>query len=71
MKISPTIIEPKTIRHITKNGYKLYNCKEIYRFSGVGNSQADANRVAMEWLRTNSPYGPTSGFEVLPVMGEA
>jgi hypothetical protein len=25
MKISPTIIEPKTIRHINKNEYKLYN----------------------------------------------
>lgn len=41
---------------------------EIYRFSGVGNVQADANNVAMAWLRRN-PQQMQSGVEVLPVMG--
>jgi hypothetical protein len=43
--------------------------EEVYRFSGVGNSQSDANRVAASWLRQNG-YGVSGeGFEVLPVMG--
>jgi hypothetical protein len=43
--------------------------EEVYRFSGVGNSQSDANRVAAFWLRQNG-YGVSGeGFEVLPVMG--
>ena len=29
------------------------NDREIYRFSGVGNRQDDANRIAMAWLRQN------------------
>jgi hypothetical protein len=44
--------------------------REIYRFSGVGNSQSDANRVAMDWLRRN-PRHLQGGVEVLPVMGAA
>ena len=43
---------------------------EIYRFSGVGNSQSDANRVAMQWLRDH-PEHMQSGAEVLPIMGDA
>ena len=47
----------------------LPNGREVYRFSGVGNSQSDANRVAAFWLRQNG-YGVSGeGFEVLPVMG--
>jgi hypothetical protein len=42
--------------------------REIYRFSGVGNNQGDANRVAMDWLRRN-PQRMQAGVEVLPVMG--
>ncbi len=42
--------------------------EELYRFSGVGNSQADANRVAGQWVRTNSIAVP---IEVYPVMGAA
>ncbi len=30
--------------------------QELYRFSGIGNSQADANRVAADWLRQNAPW---------------
>jgi hypothetical protein len=40
----------------------------IYSFSGVGNNQGDANRVAMDWLRRN-PQRMQAGVEVLPVMG--
>jgi hypothetical protein len=43
---------------------------EIYRFGGVGNSQRDANRVAIDWLSRN-PQQMTPGVEVLPVMGPA
>ena len=43
---------------------------EIYRFSGVGNSQSDANRVALLWLRDH-PEHMQSCAEVLPIMGDA
>lgn len=42
--------------------------REIHRFGGIGNAQADANRVAMAWL-TRNPRQMVSGVEVLPVMG--
>ena len=41
---------------------------EIYRFSGVGNNQSDANAVAIRWLQQN-PRHLQGGVEVLPVMG--
>ena len=41
--------------------------REIHRFGGIGNSQSDANRVAMEWLRSN-PAQMTDGVEVVPEM---
>jgi hypothetical protein len=41
--------------------------EELYRFGGIGNSQADANRIAGEWVRTNSISVPT---EVYPVLNE-
>jgi len=44
------------------------NGNEIYRFGGVGNSQSDANRVAIQWLQRN-PRHMQGGVEVLPVMG--
>jgi hypothetical protein len=44
------------------------NGREIYRFSGVGNSQSDANNVAIRWLQQN-PRHMQGGVEVLPVMG--
>jgi hypothetical protein len=43
------------------------NDREIHRFGGVGNVQADANRIAMNWLRQN-PRHMQSGVQVLPVM---
>jgi hypothetical protein len=45
------------------------NGEEIHRFGGVGNVQADANRVAIEWLRRN-PRHMQAGVEVVPVMAE-
>jgi hypothetical protein len=41
--------------------------REIYRFSGVGNNQSDANRVAMNWLRQN-PGRMQAGVTVVPIM---
>jgi hypothetical protein len=46
------------------------NDEELYRFSGVGNSQADANRLALRWLVDNG-YGHGTEISVVPVMGEA
>jgi hypothetical protein len=39
--------------------------EELYRFGGIGNSQADANRIAGQWVRSNNISVPT---EVYPVM---
>ena len=41
--------------------------REVYRFSGVGNAQSDANRVAIQWLRNNG-YDQGTDVEVLPIM---
>jgi hypothetical protein len=40
--------------------------RELYRFGGVGNSQADANRVAAQWAQRNMVRDEVS---VVPVMG--
>ena len=45
--------------------------REVYRFGGVGNVQADANRVAAQWARDNG-YElrlQAGHVEVLPIMG--
>jgi hypothetical protein len=42
--------------------------RELHRFGGIGNVQADANRVAINWLRAH-PSAMQAGVEVLPVMG--
>ena len=39
--------------------------REVYRFGGVGNNQADANRVAGAWMQQ---HGRGGNFEVYPVM---
>lgn len=39
----------------------------LYRFGGVGNSQADANRYAIRWLTANG-YGSGTEVEVVPEM---
>lgn len=43
------------------------NGREIHRFSGVGNQQGDANRIAMAWLRQD-PRRFQDGIEVVPLM---
>ena len=43
------------------------NGREIHRFSGIGNNQGDANRIAMTWLRQN-PGSFQDGVEVVPLM---
>jgi hypothetical protein len=40
--------------------------REVYRFSGIGNVQADANRVAIDWLQNNG-YDPAE-YSVLPIV---
>lgn len=47
------------------------NGRELYRFSGIGNSQADANRVAQQWVNTQRAQGneiDTREIDVLPIM---
>ena len=41
------------------------NGRELYRLSGIGNSQADANRYAAQWARENDYNG---NIEVVPEM---
>ena len=41
--------------------------REVHRFSGIGNVQSDANRVAIQWLRNNG-YDSSTEVEVLPIM---
>jgi hypothetical protein len=45
----------------------MVNGEEVHRFSGIGNNQSDANRVAVNWLR-NHGYEHGSDAEVLPIM---
>jgi hypothetical protein len=41
--------------------------RELTRFHGIGNSQADANRYALRWLTQNG-YGSGTEVEVVPEM---
>jgi hypothetical protein len=43
---------------------------ELYRFSGVGNVQSDANRVAVQWMRSNG-YDQSTDISVVPIMSES
>lgn len=49
----------------------MVNGREVYRFSGVGNAQADANRVASTWAQNNGYARQLQAgeVEVLPIMG--
>ena len=40
--------------------------REVWRFRGVGNVQADANRVAIDWLQDNG-HDPAE-YSVLPIV---
>jgi hypothetical protein len=43
---------------------------ELYRFSGIGNAQSDANRVAVQWMRSNG-YDQSTDISVVPIMSES
>ena len=43
---------------------------ELYRFSGIGNNQSDANRVAVQWMRSNG-YDHGTEMSVVPIMSES
>ena len=45
------------------------NGRELHRFSGIGNVQADANRHAINWLRAH-PGAMQAGVTVAPEMSE-
>jgi hypothetical protein len=50
--------------------------EEVWRFRGVGNNQADANRIAQLWLQDQRSQGllspaPGADIEVVPVMTES
>jgi predicted nucleotidyltransferase len=45
--------------------------QELHRFSGIGNNQADANRVAANWLSQNAPDAEMFEIGVYPVMAES
>jgi hypothetical protein len=54
----------------------LVGGQEVYRFGGVGNSQADANRIGRDWILQQIRQGtlnPVEGanIEILPVMNES
>jgi len=49
----------------------LVGGREVYRFGNIGNSQADANRIAAAWLRSSGQGVSGEGFEVYPVMNES
>jgi hypothetical protein len=40
---------------------------EMHRFSGIGNNQRDANRVATQWVQNNG-YAYGTDIEVVPIM---
>jgi predicted GNAT family acetyltransferase len=43
---------------------------EMHRFSGIGNNQRDANRVATQWVQNNG-YAYGTEIEVVPIMSES
>jgi hypothetical protein len=40
---------------------------ELHRFSGIGNVQSDANRLAVQWMRNNG-YDHGTDISVVPIM---
>ena len=62
--------QPNAQRELRGWKIVLPNGKEVHQFTGIGNNQGDANRIASEWLRNNG-YGVSGeGYEVVPVWGE-
>jgi len=64
--------EPRVLARATPGSFtgawKILDAtgQELYRFSGIGNAQADANRVAADWIRNNN-YSPGE-VSVLPIV---
>lgn len=44
--------------------------QELYRFSGIGNRQADANRVAQNWIDQNPGTVVSGEISVVPVVNQ-
>ena len=45
--------------------------EEVYRFSGIGNNQADANRIGQQWAQDQIRQGllyPAGEIEITPIM---
>jgi hypothetical protein len=62
--------QPNAPRELRGWKIVLPNGREVHQFTGIGNNQGDANRIASEWLRNNG-YGVSGeGYEVVPVWGE-
>ena len=73
---SQTLTRPGQGQQVFTGEWKVVGTQgqELYRFSGVGNSQADANRVAQQWVNTQRAQGnviDARELDVLPVMGDA
>ncbi len=65
-----TLTRPGQGQQVFTGEWKVVDSQgqELYRFGGVGNSQADANRVAAQWAQRNMVRDEVN---VVPVMGEA
>ena len=68
-------VAPVQHRQATVSGQwrVMLDGEEVWRFRGVGNNQADANRIAQTWLQDQRRQGslspaPDADVEVLPVM---
>lgn len=72
-----TLTRPGQGQQIFTGEWKvIVDGEEVYRFSGIGNNQGDANRVGRDWILQQVRQGtlaPADGadVEILPVMGEA
>ena len=65
------LAQQRTIPGTFSGAWKIMvNGEEVHRFSGIGNNQSDANRVAAQWLRNNGQGVSGEGFEVVPIMTE-
>ena len=65
-----TLTRPGQGQQVFTGEWKVVDSQgqELYRFSGVGNNQGDANRVAAQWAQRNQV---SDEVNVVPVMGEA
>ena len=72
-RVDPSNAQHPAIQNTSPTGRQLTGTwlvtdtagQELHRFSGIGNSQADANRIAGSWVRANNYTAPV---EVYPEM---